>query len=1184
PLTPNGKVDLRALPQPAWGDGTESGAPSTPLEETLAGIWSTVLGVEVGAHDNFFKLGGHSLIATRLLSRVRDAAGVEVPLSALFEAPTIAGLARDVEERMRGGQAEAGSIPRRVEDGPAPLSFSQERLWFLDQLTPGLSAYHIARAFRLRGPLDVDALTRAAAGVVRRHEALRTSFTSVDGQPAQVIHPLEPPAVPFLEINSEAEADRLLREETRKPFDLAAGPLLRLTLLKLGPDEHRLLLTMHHIVSDGWSMGIFFRELSALYRGEEGFSELPIQYADYAVWQREWLSGVRLAALLAHWKEELAGAPALLELPADRPRPAVQSWRGSQVEIELPPATAAGLREQARRSGATLFMTLLAGLGALCARYTGSDDVVLGSPVAGRNHSETEGLIGLFVNNLVLRLRWQGDPAFSEIVGRARRATLTAHAHQDLPFEKLVAELAPERSLGHTPFFQVVLSTQSRAAEALDLPGIAPETLPVDRGESRFDLELAVLEAGADEGLRLLWRYDRDLFDAATAERMAGHFATLLGGAAADPGRRLSELPLLAAEESAQLLAWNAGAEAFPPAGTLHDLFAARAARNPEAVAAVCESESLTYAGLDAGANRLARFLVGLGVRPGDLVGLCLERSLDLVTAVLGVLKAGGAYLPLDPSHPKERLAFALEDSRVAVLVTQEALGDVLPPTSARVVKLDTDREEIARQSPEPLEAGVTPDFPAYVIYTSGSTGRPKGVVVTHANVVRLMAATEGWFGFGPDDVWTLFHSYAFDFSVWELWGALLYGGRLVVVPYWVSRAPEAFYELLVRERVTVLNQTPSAFRQLVWAEQTVAPEAPGLALRYVVFGGEALELASLAPWYERHPEDAPRLVNMYGITETTVHVTYRPLSRRDVEEARGSVIGRAIPDLSLRVLDADLRPQPVGVPGEIHVGGAGLAVGYLGRPELTAERFVPDPFGPPGSRLYRSGDLARYLPGGDLEYLGRIDHQVKIRGFRIELGEIETALASQPGVREAVVLAREDSPGEKRLVAYLVAEPPADVDELRGRLVAFLPEYMIPAAFVTLPALPLTGNGKVDRRALPPPESAQLGEATPYAPPESPEQERLARIWSEVLGVERVGIHDDFFRLGGHSLLATRVMAQVRRAFEVDLPLRSLFQAPTVDGLSRAVREAGASQGPRIQAASRAAHRRVRPVEGGPA
>jgi amino acid adenylation domain-containing protein len=863
------------------------------------------------------------------------------------------------------------------------------------------------------------------------------------------------------------------------------------------------------------------------------------------------------------------------------------------VEIELPPGTAAGLREQARHSGATLFMTLLAGLGALCARYTNSGDVVLGSPVAGRNHSETEGLIGLFVNNLVLRLRWQGDPAFSEIVGRARRATLTAHAHQDLPFEKLVAELAPERSLGHTPFFQVVLSTQSRAAEALGLPGIEPVTLPVDRGESRFDLEVAVLEGGPEhgiaEGLRLLWRYDRDLFDAATAERMAGHFAALLGGAAADPGRRLSELPLLAAEESAQLLAWNAGAEVFPPTETLHGLFAARAARSPEAVAAVCEDASLTYAELDAGANRLARFLVGLGVRPGDLVGLCLERSLDLVTAVLGVLKAGAAYLPLDPSHPKERLAFALEDSRVAVLLTQESLGDVLPPASARVVRLDTDREEIARQSPESLDAGVTPGFPAYVIYTSGSTGRPKGVVVTHANVVRLMAATDGWFGFGPDDVWTLFHSYAFDFSVWELWGALLYGGRLVVVSYWVSRSPEAFLELLVRERVTVLNQTPSAFRQLVWAEETaaMAGDAPGLALRHVVFGGEALELASLAPWYDRHPDNAPRLVNMYGITETTVHVTYRPLSRLDVEEGHGSVIGRAIPDLSLRVLDADLRPQPVGVAGEVHVGGPGLAIGYLGRPELTAERFVPDPLGPPGSRVYRSGDLARYRPDGDLEYLGRIDHQVKIRGFRIELGEIETALASQPGVREAVVLAREDSPSEKRLVAYLVAEPPVDPDALRGCLVTaladLLPEYMIPAAFVILPALPLTGNGKVDRRALPRPESE--APSSSYVPPESPEQERLARIWSEVLGVERVGIHDDFFRLGGHSLLATRVMAQVRRAFEVDLPLRSLFQAPTVDGLSRAVREAGSSHEPRIQAASRAAHRRVRPADpGGPA
>ncbi|MFP5284135.1 MAG: condensation domain-containing protein, partial [Thermoanaerobaculia bacterium] len=663
PLTPNGKVDLRALPEPEWGEGqAEDGAPSTPLEEALAGIWATVLDLpEVGVHENFFKLGGHSLMATRVLSRVRDAVGAEVPLAALFEAPTVAGLARAVEERLRGAGLSEGPIPRRAADGPAPLSFAQERLWFLDQLTPGLTAYSIVRAFRLRGPLDTRALAAAAAGVIRHHEALRTTFAAVDGRPVQVIAPEALPEIGVEDV------------EAQRPFDLQAGPLLRLAVARLGPDDHRLTIAMHHIVSDGWSMGLFFRELSALYRGGD-LPELPIQYADFAAWQRERLSGDRLAALVEHWRRELSGAPALLELPADRPRPPVQSWRGGQAEVDLPPELARGLRGVARRSGATLFMTLLAGLAALCSRYTGRRDVVLGSPVAGRNRSETEGLIGLFVNNLVLRLRWDGDPGLAGLIGKARRATLSAHAHQDLPFEKLVAELAPERSLGHTPFFQVVLSTQSRAAEALDLPGIAPEALPVDRAESRFDLELAVIEGGPEEGLRVLWRYDRDLFDPATAARMAGHFANLLAAAQADPDRRLSDLPLLAAEERAQLLGWNGGAAAFPVEGCLHDLFAARAKERPEAVAVVCEGNGLTWRELDEASNRLARFLAGLGVRPGDRVGLCLERSLDLVVAILAVLKTGAAYLPLDPAHPAERQAFTLEDGRVSVLLDQERL------------------------------------------------------------------------------------------------------------------------------------------------------------------------------------------------------------------------------------------------------------------------------------------------------------------------------------------------------------------------------------------------------------------------------------------------------------------------------------------------------------------------------
>ncbi|HEY4589137.1 MAG TPA: amino acid adenylation domain-containing protein, partial [Thermoanaerobaculia bacterium] len=709
-----------------------------------------------------------------------------------------------------------------------------------------------------------------------------------------------------------------------------------------------------------------------------------------------------------YWRGRLVGAPDALDLPLDRPRPALQSLAGGRVSAGLPESLARELRGLARRQGATLFMVLMAGFQALLARLTDQEEVLVGLAVANRNRTEVEGLIGFFVNTLVLRGDLAGDPSFRGLLRRSREAALGAYAHQDVPFEKLVEELRPERDLSHAPLFQAMVILQNAPPAALDLPELTAVPQSADNGTTKFDLRLSLMETAT--GLAGSLVYNRDLFDGATVARLGGYLETLLAAAVADPGLPLSALPLLGAAERRQLLAWG-DARSLATADCLHRVFAAQAARTPERPAVSCAGESLTYRELDERSNRLARVLIAAGVRPGDLVGLCLERSPGMVVAILGALKAGGAYLPLDPAYPQERLAFALADSGVGVVVTEESVAADLPAHGAREVRLDGDRAAIDAQSAESPEVAVTPDFPAYVIYTSGSTGRPKGVVVTHANASRLLTATETWFDFGPEDVWTLFHSYAFDFSVWEIWGALLYGGRLVVVPYWVSRSPQAFYELVRDERVTVLNQTPSAFRQLIWAEQS-----PLTSLRYVIFGGEALELASLAPWIERHGDERPRLVNMYGITETTVHVTWRPLSRSDVEQARGSVLGVPIPDLSLRVLDRHLDPQPIGVAGEIHVGGAGLALGYLGRPELTAERFVPDPFGPPGARLYRSGDLARYLPDGDLEYLGRIDHQVKIRGFRIELGEIEAALSRLPAISGVTVMVREDVPGNPQL------------------------------------------------------------------------------------------------------------------------------------------------------------------------
>ncbi|HEX2090982.1 MAG TPA: amino acid adenylation domain-containing protein, partial [Longimicrobiaceae bacterium] len=1068
------------------------------------------------------------------------------------------------------GQAQSAEEKRRLlarllqqkaaRSSGFPLSFAQQRLWFLYQFDPGSPLYNMPAAFRLQGELDVGVLERAFSEVVRRHEVLRTTFLMEGGEPQQVVAPAGPWRLVVEDVGErdEAEVDRRLREEANRPFDLQSGPLFRAMLLRLSARGHVLLVTLHHIVSDGWSMEILFRELASLYeaflRGQPSpLPELPIQYADFALWQRERLRGAVLERQLTYWKEHLAGAPAVLELPMDRPRPAVQSFRGALVPVRLEAEVTQGLQRVARREGATLFMVLLAAYKVLLSRYARQEDVVVGSPIAGRTRREVEGLIGLFINTLALRTDLGGEPGFGEVVGRVREGLLGAHAHQELPFERLVGELQVERSLSHTPVFQVLFSLQN-LARPFEFGGVRAVPLDPATGTAKFDLSLVLQEE--DSVLSGYAEYSTDLFDRSTVERMLEHLRVFLEAAVADPDQRISRLPLLSAPERRQLLeVWNQVEGAYPSGRTLHGLFSEQAARTPGAPAVACEGESLDYAELERRANRLAHRLRRQGVGPEARVGICLERSLEMVVAILGVLKAGGAYVPLDPGYPAERLALVLEDSGVRVLLTQERLLGVLPEHGVETVCLDRDREEIGRESAVAPGEAAGPENLAYVIYTSGSTGKPKGVMVTHRNVVRLFTATEAWFGFGPDDVWTLFHSYAFDFSVWEIWGALLYGGRLVVVPYLTSRSPEAFYRLLARERVTVLNQTPSAFRQLVQAEEELGvPD--GLALRLVVFGGEALELQSLRPWMERHGDERPLLVNMFGITETTVHVTYRPIRRADVETGSGSVIGRTIPDLRIYLLDPHLQPVPVGVPGELYVGGAGVARGYLNREELTRERFLPDPFRP-GERVYRSGDLARYRADGDLEYLGRIDHQVKVRGFRIELGEIEAALAALEGVREAVVVVYGEGAGEKRLVGYVAGEPGLDTAELRAALRERLPEHMVPAALVALERLPLTPNGKTDRRALPDPQWG--GAAGAYVAPRDETEEILCGAWAEVLGTERVGVRDNFFDLGGDSILSIRVLARAReRGLEFTIP--DLFQHQTVEELAAFLRTGGAS------------------------
>ncbi|HEU0012159.1 MAG TPA: amino acid adenylation domain-containing protein, partial [Longimicrobium sp.] len=1059
-----------------------------------------------------------------------------------------------------GGDAAADAPADEGQGGEYPLSFSQQRLWLIDRLEPGGTAYNMPAATRLRGPLDAAALERALDQVVRRHGALRTRIEARDPEPVQVVEPHRPFSLPVVDLSARAEDDReaelhrLADEEARRPFSMDQGPLFRATLVRLGPEEHALLVTMHHIVSDGWSINLFWGELAALLDaysrgGPPPLPPVPLQYGDFARRQRERLSGQAVERMTGWWKEHLEGAPHLLELPTDRPRPPVQSYRAGSVQRLLGDGIAARVDDLARAEGATPFMVLLAAFEVLLARYAHTDDLLVGTAIAGRGTRDVEATIGFFANTLVLRGDLRGGPGFRELLRRVRASTLDAFAHQDLPFEKLVEELNPERSMAHAPLIQAVFVLQNTPPGTAGADGaLRFEPLAQEATAAKFDLTLAVL---VEEGRTYAaLEYAADLWERDTIERMLRHYAVLLHAALADPDAPVTRLPLLAEEERAGLVAMGSATAAYPVADTLHGLFAAQAARSPDAAAVTFEGRTLTYRELDEQANRLARHLRGLGAGPDVLVGLCVERSPETVVAILGILEAGAAYLPLDPAYPDDRLAYMLEDSGARIVVTTSALAERIAGDGLALVRLDADAERIASERAAAADGGAGPESLAYVIYTSGSTGRPKGVQVTHANVVRLFRATDEWFGFGPDDVWTLFHSYAFDFSVWEIWGALLYGGRLVIVPFHTSRSPDAFLELLERERVTVLNQTPSAFRQLIRADQE-APVRRDLSLRAVVFGGEALDPASLRAWVERRGDARPRLVNMYGITETTVHVTYRVVREDDVRAGSASPIGIPIPDLSLHLLDAHGQLVPLGVAGEIHVGGGGVARGYLHRPELTAQRFVPDPFAPEG-RLYRSGDLARRLADGSLEFLGRADDQVKIRGFRIELGEIESVLLEHPSVREAVVLAR-GAGEERRLVAWVVPAGGVDAAGLRAHLLGRLPEYMVPSAFVPMDALPLTRNGKVDRRALPEPDAGDVAGAE-YVAPRTGTERRLAAVWGELLGVERVGAQDGFFDLGGHSLLATRVVSRLREELGVEVPVRAVFEHPVLGALAAEV------------------------------
>jgi amino acid adenylation domain-containing protein len=1088
-------------------------------------------------------------------------------------------------------------LPQSRESNTFPLSFAQQRLWFFEQLTPGNFTYHIVAGVRLTGTLDARALDRSLNELVKRHEVLRTAFKTINGQPVQAIASnlelkiLERDLRSLPETERSREVERLIAAEAKLAFDLSQAPLLRAKLLHLSDSNWVLLLSKHHIISDAWSMGIFIQELATLYQAfctgkPSPLPELSVQYADFASWQRQWLQGEVLETQLAYWKKQLGGNLSVLNLPTDRPRSAVQTFRGAVHKFTIPKAIAEEMTLLSQREKATLFMTLLAAFKTLLYRYTGQEDILVGSPIANRNRREIEELIGLFANTLVFRTNLSSNPTFKELLGIVREVALGAYNHQDLPFEKLVEILQPERDLSHNPLFQVLFSLRNVPTPQIKLPGVTLSSLEIERKTARFDLALD-LEEGL-EGINGTLEYSQDLFDASTARRIAGHFLTLLESIAAHPEQRISNLPILTKPQQQQLLfEWNNTQSELPKNQCVHGLFEAQTERTPDAIAVVFDGEQLTYRELNRRANQLAHHLKNLGVKPEIPVGILVGRSLEMVVGLLGILKAAGAYVPLDPAHSHERLNFMLEDAGVEILIAQSHLGEKIDRALHKIF-LDSDWQNIARESEENPSSQATPDNLAYVIYTSGSTGKPKGVQVNHRSVVHLFAATSPLFNFSDRDVWTVFHSYAFDFSVWEIWGALLHGCKLIVVPLEVTQSPAAFYQLLCSERVTILNQTPSAIRQLIDAKKA-ATNFQQSSLRLIVCGGEAFptELAAqLLEW------NIP-LWNFYGPTEATVWTAIHPI--KFIESDRPYIpIGRPLPNTQLYILDANLQPVPVGVFGELYIGGAGLSRGYLKRPELNAEKFIPNPFAENktafsliqnsssfilSEHIYKTGDLARYLPDGNIEFIGRSDHQVKIRGFRIELGEIEAAIGQHPALRETVVLVREDNPGDKRLVAYIVSNSALKtqdselINDLRCYLKQKLPQYMMPSAFVLLESLPLTTNGKIDQRSLRAPDINRAEFESNFTEPRTPDEQLIAEIWAEVLGLERVGIHDNFFELGGHSLLATQAISRLRQAFQVEVPLRTLFESPTVATVTESLLQYRAEQklkAPPIKRASR--------------
>nr|VFJ46172.1 MAG: amino acid adenylation domain-containing protein [Candidatus Kentron sp. DK] len=1178
PLTPNGKVDRRALSasHPQRCLETTFVAPRTPTEEKLANIWADALGIEqIGIHDDFFELGGHSLKATQVISRIRQVFSRELSLRDLFESPTIAQLRDLVKSTDHKKQLPPITpVDRNIS---LPLSFAQQRLWFMNQLEgKDAIAYHDSWALLLEGTLRPNALERSLREIIQRHEILRTTFPTSDGNPTQVIHPLSKIDFELTRVDlrglshreQEQEERRLVRVEVQRFFDLVRGPLFRTMLISKSPDAHVLLITLHHIIFDGWSQAIFIKELSECY-GAFSQDRLPsllpltIQYVDFSNWQRQWLSRERLQEQIDYWKQQLVGTPTLLMLSTDFPRPSAQRFHGASCPIRISAELTGQLQFLGDRTGTTLFMVLLSGFAIMLARYSRQTDIVIGVPIANRTHPRTESLIGFFVNTLVLRLDLSGEPSFEALLQQARRVALGAYEHQDLPFEQLVEEINPSRSLSHSPLFQVVLQLQDAPLSDSRLSELRISQLDLKSVNAKSDLAL-ILEK-TDQGIVGKLEYNTDLFKPSSMERFAAHFNNLLNAVVQDPSKPIHEFPLLTEVERKRILVdWNASEVSYPADQCVHEIFEEQVAKAPDAIAVVFplsisgQEEKVSYGELNARANRLAHRLRKLGVGPEVLVGLFVERSVEMVVDFLAILKAGGAYVPLDPEYPQKRLAFMAEDADLGVLLCHGATRERLPECTARILDLDAEVAVIAGECSDNPARLVGPDNLAYVIYTSGSTGKPKGVMVEHGMIANHILSIIDLYGLKDNDRVLQFASLSFDASLNQILGPLLAGAAIVSrgAEIWT---PEECLRNIVRHGVTVVHVTPLYGQQLLGIAIDHEEDLNASDFRLLNCGGEALPPATVGLWLKTSLYNG-RLLNTYGPTEATVTATAFDVPTDWPEDTVSIPIGKPLPDRTVYILDPRMRPVPVGVDGELHIGGAGVARGYLNRPNLTAERFIPDPFSDnPGARLYRTGDLCRWLSDGNIEFLGRIDTQVKIRGFRVELGEVENALLTYPGIREAVVDARGEGM-DKRLAAWVVvsdvADQPVSRDALRAHLRRMLPDWMVPSVFVFVNALSMTPSGKVDRQALPNPDAGEFGAGTAYVAPRGPAEDALCGIFVEVLGIKRVGVHDDFFELGGHSLLATRVVYLVRKRLGVELPLRALFEYSDPAGLARVVCE----------------------------